>query len=334
MPGIISADIKTLTRGSLKKATVKLTANNKQQFDIIDILYMRLGYTVLLEWGNSIYTTNGEDKEILRNTLIEEKFFQSYGSDSYLTFLNDIEAKRDKHAGNYDALLGKVSNFSWSFNSDGSYDIELTIISLGDVIESLKSNLSVDKATNKFLIAIKSAQKISDTPPPETAPQISNPEFSSIQSEEARKEVFNEALKTYNDAQLAKEKEKKDNPQDEEVIDDENSSADTITALLTIWKYISQDLSALTTADPSNSQAIQLVTTDNAGQGDFKTIGSLLSPSVDESDFTAGTVDVVFTITYLTMADYYYRERIRKENEFNRRVLRIEESGMKDYGSI
>jgi hypothetical protein len=334
MPGIHSADIKTLTRGSLKKATVKLTANNKQQFDIIDILYMRLGYTVLLEWGNSIYTTTGFDKEILRNTLIEEKFFQSYGSNSYLTFLNDIEAKRDKHAGNYDALLGKVSNFSWSFNSDGSYDIELTIISLGDVIESLKSNLSVDKATNKFLIAIKSAQKISDTPPPETAPQISNPEFSSIQSEEARKEVFNEALKTYNDAQLAKEKEKKDNPQDEEVIDDENSSADTITALLTIWKYISQDLSALTTADPSNSQAIQLVTTDNAGQGDFKTIGSLLSPSVDESDFTAGTVDVVFTITYLTMADYYYRERIRKENEFNRRVLRIEESGMKDYGSI
>jgi hypothetical protein len=91
MPGIHSADIKTLTRGSLKKATVKLTANNKQQFDIIDLLYMRLGYTVLLEWGNSIYTTNGEDKEILRNTLIEEKFFKAAGSDSYFTFLEIIE---------------------------------------------------------------------------------------------------------------------------------------------------------------------------------------------------------------------------------------------------
>ena len=97
MPGIHSADIKTLTRGSLKKATVKLTANNKQQFDIIDLLYMRLGYTVLLEWGNSIYTTNGFDKEILRNTLIEEKFFESAGSDSYFTFLEDIENKRDKY---------------------------------------------------------------------------------------------------------------------------------------------------------------------------------------------------------------------------------------------
>ena len=151
MPGIHSADIKTLTRGSLKKATVKLTANNKQQFDIIDLLYMRLGYTVLFEWGNSIYTTNGENKKTLGNTLIEDKFFESSGNDSYFTFLDDIENKRDKHDGNYDALLGKISNFNWSFNPDGSYSIELTIISLGDVIESLKSNLSVDKVTNDFL---------------------------------------------------------------------------------------------------------------------------------------------------------------------------------------
>ena len=151
MPGIISADIKTLTRGSLKKATVKLIANNKQQFDIIDLLYMRLGYTVLFEWGNSIYTTNGENKKTLGNTLIEDKFFESSGNDSYFTFLEDIENKRYKHDGNYDALLGKISNFNWSFNSDGSYSIELTIISLGDVIESLKSNLSVDKVTNAFL---------------------------------------------------------------------------------------------------------------------------------------------------------------------------------------
>jgi hypothetical protein len=84
MPGIESVDIKTLTRGSLKKATVKLTANNKQQFDIIDLLYMRLGYTVLLEYGNSIYTTNGTDKNILRNTLIEDMFFNTESNGSYI----------------------------------------------------------------------------------------------------------------------------------------------------------------------------------------------------------------------------------------------------------
>ena len=151
MPGIISADIKTLTRGSLKKATVRLIANNKQQFNIIDLLYMRLGYTVLLEWGNSIFTNNGSDKEVLGNTLIEDDFFESGGSNSYFKYLDNIESRRNKYNGNYDALLGKVSNFNWSFNPDGSYSIELTIISLGDVIESLKSNLSVNKEMNEFL---------------------------------------------------------------------------------------------------------------------------------------------------------------------------------------
>ena len=167
MPGIHSADIKTLTRGSLKKATVKLTANNKQQFDIIDLLYMRLGYTVLLEWGNSIYTTDGFDKEILRNTLIEDMFFNTESNGSYLEMLEPIKDKRIEYNGNYDALLGKVSNFNWSFNTDGSYDIELTIISLGDVIESLKSNLSVDSKTQEFFNDLTTTTADPATDPPE-----------------------------------------------------------------------------------------------------------------------------------------------------------------------
>jgi hypothetical protein len=188
MPGIISADIKTLTRGSLKRATVKLTANNKQQFDIIDLLYMRLGYTVLLEWGNSIYTTNGEDKEILRNTLIEDMFFNTESNGSYLEMLDPIRDKREEYSGNYDALLGKVSNFNWSFNTDGSYDIELTIISLGDVIESLKSNLSIDSKTQKFFNDITKTTPDSSTadPPEET-----------IDEEETQTDIITAALAIY-----------------------------------------------------------------------------------------------------------------------------------------
>lgn len=152
MPGIESADIKTLNRGSIKKATVKLKANNRQQFAILDLLYMRLGYTVLLEWGNSLFIDNEYgQKTVLRSTLIEDMFFKKESNGSYLDILPDIEDKRAEYSANYDGMLGKVSNFSWSFNVDGSYDIELTIISLGDVIESLKTNLSVDSGTLRFL---------------------------------------------------------------------------------------------------------------------------------------------------------------------------------------
>jgi hypothetical protein len=187
MPGIHSADIKTLTRGSLKKATVKLTANNKQQFDIIDLLYMRLGYTVLLEWGNSIYTITGGDKEILRNTLIEDMFFNTESNGSYLEMLVPIANKREEYSGNYDALLGKVSNFNWSFNSDGSYDIELTIISLGDVIESLKSNLSVDSKTQKVF---------NDLTTTTTDPATDSSE-ETIDEEETQTDIITAALAIY-----------------------------------------------------------------------------------------------------------------------------------------
>jgi hypothetical protein len=255
MPGIISADIKTLTRGSLKKATVKLTANNKQQFDIIDLLYMRLGYTVLLEWGNSIYTTNGKDKEILRNTLIEETFFKSAGSEdegstgghSYFTFLKDIENKRKTNFGNYDALLGKVSNFNWSFNADGSYDIELTIISLGDVIESLKSNLSVDRNTNKFLQSIGAVEKT------ESTTQTGDLE-------------------------------------EEGVVDEENS-ADTISAMLAVYKFVNNNLT-----DPGG---IQITTAEPTTHN----IGARLHPNEGDTTITADTVEVEFILKYRTHSE-------------------------------
>lgn len=149
MPGIISADIKTLNRGSIKKATVKLIAHNKNQFNIIELLYLRIGYTVLLEWGHSLFTRDGATRESVKNTVIEDKFFDS--GVTYQDILKQIKYTQDKYQGNYDGFIGKISNFSWSVNSDGSFDIELNLISLGDVIESLKLNISPDFKLNAFL---------------------------------------------------------------------------------------------------------------------------------------------------------------------------------------
>ena len=188
MPGIISADVKALNRGSLKKATVKIKVNNKQQFDIIDVLYLRLGYTVMLEWGNSLYTTDGLTKNVIRNTIIDDpkRFFNGGFSEnsSYRDILGPIEYYRKKYAGNYDGLLGKVSNFNWSFNKDGSYDIEITIISLGDVVESLKMNISSDQKFQEFL----EQQNSTSTPttstdtPPEPDPIEDNKDANAISS--------------------------------------------------------------------------------------------------------------------------------------------------------
>ena len=64
MPGITSFSIKTETRGSLKTATIGIKAFNRYQFDIINTLYMSLGYSILIEWGNTMYYDN--DSKLLQ----------------------------------------------------------------------------------------------------------------------------------------------------------------------------------------------------------------------------------------------------------------------------
>lgn len=168
MPGIIDANIKDLNRGSIKKATINIKAHNRNQFDVIDALYLRLGYSVMLEWGvdkylssptisneltnatvagalNTVGTSNlssptGYTLENMGTTLIDKKFW-TYTDSSYNEILPAIEELRKKYQGNYDGMFGVISNFSWTFEADGTYNIKLEIMSQGDVIESLKANL-------------------------------------------------------------------------------------------------------------------------------------------------------------------------------------------------
>jgi predicted chitinase len=155
MPGITSVDIKSLNRGSIKRATVNITCYTPEQFQIIDLLYLRIGYTMFLEWGNSLYLDNVGGFQNMGYTLIEDPeygFFSNVWKDSsYLGFLPNIERWRKKKQGNYDGLLAKVVNFSWKFSQDGSYNIELQLISLGDVIESLKVNVTPSLSMSTFI---------------------------------------------------------------------------------------------------------------------------------------------------------------------------------------
>ena len=141
MPGIESAEIKCMNRGSIKRATVKIKCYSPEQFHILDLLYMRIGYTMLLEWGNSLYLDNSGKLQEMGFTLVEDPdgFFKQNDSDY---FLKQIIGYREAKCGNYDALLGKVVNFNWQFAQDGSYDITLDLISWGDVVESLKCNIT------------------------------------------------------------------------------------------------------------------------------------------------------------------------------------------------
>ena len=141
MPGITAANIKTENIGSLKTATVNIKCWDRAQFEIIDTLYLRLGFYVLLEWGHTVYTNNNKNNPtLIKDPLsLETEFFSKKNNIDDMLAL--VVKKRLEGFGNYDALFGKVVNFSWNFNNDGSYDIVITIRSVGDIIESLKVNV-------------------------------------------------------------------------------------------------------------------------------------------------------------------------------------------------
>ena len=131
MPGITSISVDTKTAyGSLLEARVNFVCWDIQQLEDLEVLFMRPGYTVLLEWGWSAPGTTPE-------------FFDLFSVKSGTSF-SDINKqlfdKCSKNKGNYEAILGYVKNYQWSARPDGGYDCTTYIISLGEILESLKLN--------------------------------------------------------------------------------------------------------------------------------------------------------------------------------------------------
>ena len=67
MPGITDVSVQYQNNGALSKATIKIKCFNKKQFQIIDVLYLRPGYSLLLEFGHSTYLNNGGEYDSFEN---------------------------------------------------------------------------------------------------------------------------------------------------------------------------------------------------------------------------------------------------------------------------
>jgi hypothetical protein len=147
-PGILSLETKNRNRGSVRETTIQMRAYSREQFYYIDLLYLRLGYSVLVEFGHSLYFDNNENfQQFVESNTVTGDFLGNGGSKykgDHYALIDAIEKKRQETAGNYDAVFGQIRNFDWSFTPDGYYDITLSVISYGDVIESLKANVQAD----------------------------------------------------------------------------------------------------------------------------------------------------------------------------------------------
>ena len=170
LPGVTSFNIKPKNDGSITEGEIKIKCYNIQQFNHIESLYLRLGYTLLLEWGHTIYFNNDGSlttqitddtdgvlrtflgvpiKELIdeREAITEEENFIGPRTETYTpttrtpdpqtTILNLIKNARKKSCGNYDAMIGRVKNFEWTVTPTGEYEISVSVISPGSIAESL-----------------------------------------------------------------------------------------------------------------------------------------------------------------------------------------------------
>lgn len=144
MPGLTSVTVETVgTLGSLRQANISFKVWNMNQLNTIEALYFRLGYSMLLEWGHAQFFTNTSQGTNLGGTFNTN----TYGIDPFTNprkevIQQQIANRSLKLSGNYDGMLGIVTNFNWSFNQEGGYDCSIKLVGLGSIVDSLRINLS------------------------------------------------------------------------------------------------------------------------------------------------------------------------------------------------
>ena len=181
MPGITSFNIVNEgPYGALRTANIGIKCYNLTQLDIVDTLYMRLGFSVLIEFGHIPFLKN--DGTLERNVLPVD-FFNINDKE---TLIRNIAKRRKESNGNYDAMFGVVSSFDWTANNDGSYNCNIKIVGPGSVVESLTINYGAKLKVNnnsdlprlKIFQAVLAAQAqgaAPATPPTNGAPGSTTP---------------------------------------------------------------------------------------------------------------------------------------------------------------
>jgi hypothetical protein len=143
MSGIVGLTVESKnTFGTLREAEVKIMAWSLKDFEEIEKLYLRPGFTMLLEWGHStvVDNTGKVSFQALGNSIITQDFFKNGIKRSVIEKV--IQDNRVKYFQNYEAMIGYVKNFSWRYLPSGAYECTVRIISTGEILDSLKFNIN------------------------------------------------------------------------------------------------------------------------------------------------------------------------------------------------
>ena len=136
-PGIQNMNITSHNQfGSLRTARVSFQVWSKEDLDACEVLYMRPGMSVLLEWGWSLYLKTQGDATTIHPMERGYNLFDTKQK-TLIGVLQELESLKVERGHGYDAIFGFVKNFNWSLRPDGGYDCSTEIMSPGELVESL-----------------------------------------------------------------------------------------------------------------------------------------------------------------------------------------------------
>ena len=151
MPNVESLSVTTGGRWqTLLQGELEITAYDLNQLDIISKLYMSLGVHLFIEWGHTPYIDKAG--AIQTKTMRPIDMFDFAGSSGLNNvdgsgLVQKINRKKESTAGNYEALIGRVYNFDYNANPDGTYSCKVKVMGAGAMVDSLKaSNFTVKDA--------------------------------------------------------------------------------------------------------------------------------------------------------------------------------------------
>jgi len=138
MPGITSMTVESTGKmGSLMTVNINLKVWDKSQLDIIDALYFRPGFTILIEWGHTKYFDNLGKLNSSEMFMIGNPFKSDWTKEELMIKIN---TNTQKSLGNYGGFLATITQFNFAMTSEGGYDCTIKALALGAVMDNMKIN--------------------------------------------------------------------------------------------------------------------------------------------------------------------------------------------------
>jgi hypothetical protein len=119
---------------TLKVAEIKIKVFTLKQLEMFELFFLRPSMNVVLEYGWNTDIRGGvtTGNTLIQKNLFANKDFKKYKEDYVNLFLdkttiNDYTRILKETDGNYDFMIGRVTNFTYTPNVDGTYDINLQV---------------------------------------------------------------------------------------------------------------------------------------------------------------------------------------------------------------